>query len=73
MGIETKVPIVVCSLRGTHEVLPRFMRLKSSEAEVRLLKVVYPEEYEGMTTVELSNRIYEMMASDLGPELVSEA
>ena len=73
IAMKTKVPIVVCTLRGTHEVLPRFMRLKSSEAEVRLLKVVYPEEYEGMTTVELSNQIYEMMASDLGPELVSEA
>ena len=72
IAMKTKVPIVVCTLRGTHEVLPRFVKLKSSEAEVRLLKVIYPEEYEGLTTVELSNRVYAMMADDLGPDLVSQ-
>ena len=71
IATKTKVPIVVCTLRGTHEVLPKFMRLKPSEVEVRLLQVIYPEEYEELTTVELSDRIYAMMAADLGPELVS--
>ena len=71
IATKTKVPIVVCTLRGTHEVLPLALKLKSSQAEVRLLKVIYPEEYENLTTVELSDRIYELMAADLGPELVS--
>ena len=71
--MKTKVPIVVCTLRGTHEVLPKAMRLRASQVEVRLLEVLYPQDYEGLTTVELSDRIYRMMAEDLGPELVSEA
>ena len=72
IATKTKVPIVVCTLRGTHEALPLAMKLKSSQVEVRLLKVIYPEEYENLTTVELSEQIYELMAADLGPELVSD-
>ena len=72
IATKTKVPIVVCTLRGTNEALPKAMRLKPSEVEVRLLSVIYPEEYENLTTVELSDKIYEQMAADLGPELVSE-
>lgn len=72
IATKTKVPIVVCTLRGTHEALPLAMKLKSSQVEVRLLKVIYPEKYENLTTVELSERIYELMAADLGPELVSD-
>ena len=72
IATKTKVPIVVCTLRGTHEVLPKAFKLKPSQVEVRLLQVLYPEEYEGLTTVELSERVYEVMAADLGPELVSE-
>ena len=72
IATKTRVPIVVCTLRGTHEVLPKAVKLQSSQAEVRLLQVIYPEEYENLTTVELSERIYELMAADLGPELVSE-
>ena len=34
--------------------------------------VEVPEEYENITTVELSDRIYQTMAQDLGPELVSD-
>ena len=72
IAIKTNVPIVVCTLRGTHEVLPLAKKLKPSRVEVRLLTVIQPEEYAGLTTVELSDRIYQLMAADLGPELVSE-
>lgn len=72
IATKTKVPIVVCTLRGTHEALPLALKLKSGQVEVRLLKVIYPEEYENLTTVELSERIYELMAADLGPDLVSD-
>ncbi len=71
IATKTRVPIVVCTLRGTHEVLPKAFKLKPSHVEVRLLQTIYPEEYEDLTTVELSERIYELMAADLGPELVS--
>lgn len=72
IATKTKVPIVVCTLRDTRYVLERLLQLKPSTVEVRLLQVIQPEEYEDLTTVELSDRIYQMMAQDLGPELVSD-
>ena len=69
---KTKVPIVVCTIRDSRYVLDRLLHLKPSAVEVRLLQVIQPEEYEELTTVELSDRIYQMMADDLGPELVSQ-
>jgi 1-acyl-sn-glycerol-3-phosphate acyltransferase len=72
VATKAKVPIVVCTMRGTTDVLNRFIHLKSSTVDVRLLRVIQPEEYEGITTVELADRIYQMMAQDLGPELVSD-
>ena len=72
IATKTNVPIVVCTLRGTTRVLPSFKRLKPSEVEVHVVKVIHPEEYASMTTVELGDQIYELMAADLGPELVSE-
>ena len=72
IATKTKVPIVVCTMHGTHEVLPKAFKLKPSQVQMHLLQVIYPEDYEGLTTVELSERVYELMAADLGPELVSE-
>ena len=72
IATKTKVPIVVCTLRDTPPVLNNFKHLKPSTVEVRLLKVIYPEEYESITTVELADRIYGMMAEDLGPDRVSQ-
>ena len=72
IATKTKVPIVVCTMRGTADVLKQFKQLKPSTVDVRLLRVIQPEEYENLTTVELSDEIYQIMAEDLGPELVSQ-
>ena len=68
---KTKVPIVVCTLRNTQHIFKNGMRLKPTDVYLHLLDVIQPEDYAGMTTVELGNRVYEMMARDLGPENVS--
>lgn len=68
---RTKVPIVVCTLRNTQHIFKNGMRLKPTDVYLHLLDVIQPEDYAGMTTVELGNRVYEMMARDLGPENVS--
>ena len=68
---RTKVPIVVCTMRDTAAVFHNAARLKKSTVELRVLKVLQPEEFEAMTTVDLSERIYELMAADLGPERVA--
>lgn len=72
IATKTKVPIVVCTLRDTPFVLNNFLHLKPSTVELRLLTVIYPEEYESLTTVELSDRIYKLMADDLGPDRVAQ-
>lgn len=69
---RTKVPIVVCTMRDTATVFHNAARLKKSTVELRLLKVLQPEEFEGMTTVDLSEKVYAMMAADLGPERVAQ-
>ena len=72
IATKTKVPIVVCTLKGTPAVVSNFVHLKPSTVDLHLLKVIYPEEYENLTTVELADRIYQMMAEDLGPDLVAQ-
>ncbi len=72
IATKTRVPIVVCTLQGTMHVVNNFTHLKPSTVDLHLLKVIYPEEYESLTTVELADRIYQMMAEDLGPDLVAQ-
>ncbi len=68
---KTKVPIVVCTIRNTHHVFHNGLRLKPTHVHLHLLDVITPEQYQGMSTVDLGNLVYEMMARDLGPENVS--
>ncbi len=70
IALKTKVPIVVCTLYGTQSVLKNAMRLKPSDVDFHLVKVIYPEEYDGLTATEVGNMAYELMARDLGPEKV---
>ncbi len=68
---RTKVPIVVCTLQNTHHVFHNGLHLKPTHVHLHLVDVILPEQYQGMTTVDLGNMVYEMMARDLGPENIS--
>ena len=70
IALKSKVPIVVCTLYGTQDVLGNAVRLKTTDVDFHLLKVLYPEDYEGKTATEVGNMAYELMAQDLGPEKV---
>jgi 1-acyl-sn-glycerol-3-phosphate acyltransferase len=70
IALRAKVPIVVCTLRGTHTVLGKALKLQPSQVELHLVGVIPAEELEGKTAVQVGERVYEMMARDLGPELV---
>ncbi len=67
---RTKLPVVVCTIRGTHEALKKAMKLKPSQVELHLVGVITTEELAGKTAVQIGEQVYEMMARDLGPELV---
>ena len=67
---KAKVPSVVCTVQNTNQVFRNALKLKPTEVHLHLLQVIQPEEFAGITTVELGNRIHTMMAEDLGPDLV---
>ncbi len=67
---KAKVPIVVCTLQNTRQVLGNFLHGKATPIPLHVLAVVQPEQYQGITAVELANQIHGMMAEDLGPEKV---
>ena len=69
---KTGVPIVVCTLKNAPAFFTNLPKLKRTDVELHLLDVIQPEQYAGMTTVALGNRVYQMMADDLGPDLVSQ-
>ena len=71
IATKTNVPIVVCTLKNTTLIFKNMFK-RPTDVHMHLLDVIYPEQYAGMTTVELGEKIYDMMARDLGPELVSE-
>ena len=67
---RTNVPVVVCTLWGTQDVFHNGLRLKPTDVDFHVLGVIRPEEYQGLTAVELGKIAYNMMAEDLGPERV---
>ena len=64
------VPIVVCTLQNTNRVISRLLKCKGSTVHLHLLEVIPAEEIQNCTTVEIAERIYSLMAVDLGPENV---
>ena len=70
IALRTKVPVVVCTLWGTQNVIHNGLRLKPTDVDFHVLGVVEPETYEGMTAVELGHLVHGMMAEDLGPDRV---
>ena len=72
IATKTEVPIVVCTLTNTNHIIKNFLRLKPTDVDLHLIKTIQPEEYAGMTTVELADMVYQLMAEDLGPERVAQ-
>ncbi len=69
---KSRVPIVVCTIQNTNKVFGNALKLKATDVHLHLVKVIQPEEYEGMTAVQVGEVVHRLMADDLGPELVAE-
>ena len=67
---KAKVPVVVCTLQNNQYVLKNLAKLKKTHIHVHLLDVIPVEEVVEANTVALADRIYNMMADDIGPENV---
>ena len=70
IALKTKVPIVVCTLQNTNRIFKNALRLKPTDVHLHLVKVIMPEEFADKTAVQVSEEVYQLMAEDLGPELV---
>jgi len=69
---KANVPIVVCTLKNTRVVVKNLKKWKRSDVEMKVLEVIPAEELIGVTTVEIAERCYQLMAEDLGPDLVAK-
>lgn len=67
---KTNVPIVVCTLQNTQHIFKNALRLKPTDVELHLVKVIAPEEYAGKNATEIGQMVYALMADDLGAENV---
>lgn len=72
IATKTNVPIVVCTITNTNHIIKNFLHMKPTDIDLHLIKTIQPEEYAGMTTVEIGDMVYHMMADDLGPDRVSQ-
>ena len=69
---KTGVPIVVCTLQNTQVIFKNLAKLKKTDVDLHLVDVITPEEYKGMSTVEISDCVYERMIADLGESFRAE-
>ena len=69
---KTEVPIVVCTMKNTRDAISNLLHHRRTDIQVTVLQTIQPEEYKELTTVELGEQIYHMMAEDLGPENVAQ-
>ena len=72
MAQKADVPIVVCTLRGTQNILPNARKLRRTDVRLNLVEVIPAAELKGITTVDIAHRVHSLMAADLGAEYVAE-
>lgn len=65
---KTNVPIVVCTIQNTRQIFRNLKKLKHTDIHLHLVDVIQPEAYKGLTTMQLSDMVYEKMIGDLGEE-----
>lgn len=65
------VPIVVCTLNGTQNIVENVKHFRQTRIDFHLLEVIPAEELRGVTTVDIAQRVHSLMAADLGPENVA--
>ena len=69
---KANVPIVVCTMTNTATSIHNLLHLKPSHIDLHLLEVIPAQELQGITTAQIGQRVYDLMAADLGPENISD-
>ena len=65
---KANVPIVVCTVKNTKQIFRNMRKLKKTDVTLHLVDVIPAEELKGKNTVEIGDKVYEMMIADLGEE-----
>ena len=69
---KANVPIVVCTLKNTKDVIHNMARFKPSYVEMDVLEVIPAEELKNVNTTVIAERCHAIMAANLGADLVAE-
>jgi 1-acyl-sn-glycerol-3-phosphate acyltransferase len=63
---KTGVPIVVCTIRNTKKAMRDLFAMRKTWIEMHLVDVVDAEEVKATATIDMAERVYEIMIRDLG-------
>ena len=63
---KANVPIVVCTLKNSADVLPNFFKGKPTNVQMDLVGIIPAEELKGRTAVDIGEQVYGMMIANLG-------
>ena len=69
---KTGVPIVVCTIRNTKHAMHDLFAMRKTWIELHLVDVIDAEEVKATATMDMAERVYEVMISDLGEKYRSE-
>ena len=69
---KANVPIVICTLKGSKDVVNNIFKLKPSYVEMDVLEVIPAEQLKSVTTVDIANRCHAIMAANLPAEMIAE-
>ena len=69
---KAQVPIVVCTLKNTKDVVHNILHFRGSRVELNVLDVIPVETVNALKTVEIAEMAHAMMAENLGPDLVAD-
>ena len=63
IATKTKCPVVIMTAKGTSQIHKRFPR--STKVELKIVQVLYYEDYYTMNATELCNYVHDIMYKDL--------
>ena len=69
---KANVPIVVCTLKNTLPVVPNILHLKPSRVQMDVVGIIDTDTVKQLKTVEIAEIAHDMMAQNLGPELLAD-
>ena len=67
---KAQVPVVVCTLKGTPQILKNARRFRPTRVDFHVVEVLPAQALQEVTTVQIAHQVYDLMAKDLGEDMV---